>query len=183
MADFARKFFKTAGLVPRAARFALREPGAALTVLRMAAWVAAVSLLLKRMPLPRVLNLVEPRRRRTRARRDATETQARRDAAETQATLAAQTQTRLAEETQAKLARLLDALLATDVLCFTPTCWKRAPVLHRFLALEGIETRVLFGVRRDGAGELGGHAWLEAGGQPLLETTAPDYKVTYSFPA
>ncbi|MDQ3917516.1 MAG: lasso peptide biosynthesis B2 protein [Acidobacteriota bacterium] len=166
MADFARKFFKTAGLVPRAARFALREPGTALTVLRMAAWVAAVSLLLKRMPLPRVLNLVEPRRRRTRAGRDA-----------------AQTQARLAEETQAKLARLLDALLATDVLCFTPTCWKRAPVLHRFLALEGIETRVLFGVRREGAGELGGHAWLEAGGQPLLETTAPDYKVTYSFPA
>jgi hypothetical protein len=174
MADLARKFFKTAGLVPRAARFALREPGAALTVLRMAAWVAAVSLLLKRMPLPRVLNLVEPRRRRTRAGRDAAERQAR---------LAAQTQTRLAEETQARLARLLDALLATDVLCFTPTCWKRAPVLHRFLALEGIETRVLFGVRRDGAGELGGHAWLEAGGQPLLETTAPDYKVTYSFPA
>ncbi|MDQ5837746.1 MAG: lasso peptide biosynthesis B2 protein [Acidobacteriota bacterium] len=166
MADFARKFFKTAGLIPRAARFASREPGAALTVLRMAAWVAAVSLLLKRMPLPRVLNLVEPRRRRTRARLDAAETQA-----------------RLAEETQARLARLLDALLATDVLCFTPTCWKRAPVLHRFLALEGIETRVLFGVRRDGAGELGGHAWLEAGGQPLLETTAPDYKVTYSFPA
>src|ERR1043165_9747730 len=174
MADLARKFFKTAGLVPRAARFALREPGAALTVLRMAAWVAAVSLLLKRMPLPRVLNLVEPRRRRTRARCDAAQTQAR---------LAEETQARLAAQTQAKLARLLDALLATDVLCFTPTCWKRAPVLHRFLALEGIETRVLFGVRRDGAGELGGHAWLEAGGQPPLETTAPDYKVTYSFPA
>src|ERR1051326_5414736 len=166
MADFARKLFKTVGLVPRAARFALREPGAALTVLRMAAWVAAVSLLLKRMPLPRVLNLVEPRRRCARARLDASETQA-----------------RLAEETQARLARLLDALLATDVLCFTPTCWKRAPVLHRFLALEGIETRVLFGVRRDGAGELGAHAGLEAGAQPLLESTAPDYKVTYSFPA
>jgi len=174
MADFARKFFKTAGLFPRAARFALREPGAALTVLRMAAWVAAVSLLLKRMPLPRVLNLVEPRRQRTRARLDVAQTQTR---------LAEETQAKLAEETQARLARLLDALLATDVLCFTPTCWKRAPVIHRFLALEGIETRVLFGVRRDGAGELGGHAWLEAGGQPLLETTAPDYKVTYSFPA
>jgi Transglutaminase-like superfamily len=158
MADFARKFLKAAGLVHRAARFALREPGAALTVLRMAAWVAAVSLLLKRMPLPRVLNLVEPRRRRTGAKLDA-------------------------EQTQARLARLLDALLATDFLCFTPTCWKRAPVLHRFLSLEGIETRLLFGVRRDSAGKLGGHAWLEAGGEPLLETTPPDYKVTYSFPA
>ena len=181
MADFARKFFKTAGLFPRAVRFALREPGAALTVLRMAAWVAAVSLLLKRMPLPRVLNLVEPRRRRTRARLDVAQTHPRL-AAQTQARLAEETQAKLVEETQARLARLLDALLATDVLCFTPTCWKRAPVLHRFLALEGIETRVLFGIRRDGAGELGGHAWLEAEGEPLLEPVAPDYKVTYSFP-
>jgi Transglutaminase-like superfamily len=150
--------FKSAGLAARAARFAWREPGAALVVLRMAAWVAAVSLLLKRMPLPRVLKIVEPRARRGRAGRDAA-------------------------RTQARLARVLDALLATDFLCFTPTCWKRAPVLHRFLALEGIETRVVFGVRREGAGELEGHAWLEAGGEPLLEKTAPDYKVTYSFPA
>jgi hypothetical protein len=150
--------FKSAGLAARGARFAWREPGAAFVVLRMAGWVAAVSLLLKRMPLPRVLKLIEPRVRRGRAGRDAA-------------------------RTQARLARLLDALLATDFLCFTPTCWKRAPVLHRFLALEGIETRVVFGVRREGAGELEGHAWLEAGGEPLLETTAPDYKVTYSFPA
>jgi hypothetical protein len=149
---------KSAWLAARAARFAWREPGAAFVVLRMAGWVAAVSLLLKRMPLPRVLKLVEPRGRRGRAGCDAA-------------------------LRQARLARLLDALLATDFLCFTPTCWKRAPVLHRFLALEGIETRVVFGVRRERAGELEGHAWLEAGGEPLLEATPPDYKVTFRYPA
>ncbi|MCA1591845.1 MAG: lasso peptide biosynthesis B2 protein [Acidobacteria bacterium] len=73
-------------------------------------------------------------------------------------------------------------LLATDFWIFTPTCWKRAPVLYRYLALHGIESRVLFGVRRDGEGLLDGHAWLEAKGRPLLETTAPTYKVTFSYP-
>jgi hypothetical protein len=157
MAEVALKLFRPSRRALRAARFALREPGAALTVLRMAAWVAAVSLLLRVMPLPRVLSLAEPRWPR-RAPREAA-------------------------EVQARLARLLDALLATDFLFFTPTCWKRAPVLRRFLALEGIETRVVFGVRREGLDELSGHAWLEAGGEPLLEPTAPEYKVTYSFPA
>jgi hypothetical protein len=91
-----------------------------------------------------------------------------------------------ASEVQLRLARLLDSVLAADFWVFTPTCWKRAPVLHRYLALSGIETRVLFGVRREGGGggdALSGHAWLEAGGRPLLEPTPPDYKVTYSFPA
>lgn len=157
MAELAIKLFKPVRLASRAARFTLREPGSAPTLLRMALWVAIVSLLLRRMPLPRVLSLAEPRRRRGRMPRDAA-------------------------LVQAKLARLLDTLLATDFLFFTPTCWKRAPVLRRFLALQGIETRVVFGVRRVGGDELGGHAWLEAGGEPLLEPTAPDYKVTYSFP-
>jgi len=157
MTEPALKLLRPARLASRAARFALREPGSALIASRMAAWVAAVSLLLRLMPLPRALSLAEPRRR-GRAPRDAA-------------------------EVQARLARLLDALLATDFLCFTPICWKRAPVLRRFLALEGIETRVVFGVRRGGADELCGHAWLEAGGKPLLEPNAPDYKVTYSFPA
>src|SRR5918912_952739 len=87
-----------------------------------------------------------------------------------------------AARVQARLARLLDSVLAADLWVFTPTCWKRAPVLHRYLALSGIPTRVLFGVRREGADALSGHAWLEAGGEPILEKTPPDYKVTYSFP-
>jgi hypothetical protein len=77
---------------------------------------------------------------------------------------------------------VLDSVLATDFWVFTPTCWKRAPVLHRFLALRGIETRIVFGVRREGEDTLSGHAWLEREGRPLLEADAPDYRVTYSFP-
>jgi hypothetical protein len=126
----------------------------------MGGWVVAVSLLLKVWPLPRAMRFVSPRRRRR-----------------------AQVPSEAAE-VQARLARLLDSVLAADFWVFTPTCWKRAPVLHRYLALEGIETRVLFGVRRGGVGDdpLSGHAWLEAEGQPLLEATPPDYKVTYSYP-
>ena len=146
-------------LPARVARLLLSEPGAALLAARMGAWVVLLSLLMRVLPLPRTMRLVAPRHTGTRPA----------DAA----------------EVQARLARLLDSLLAADFWVFTPTCWKRAPVLHRYLALEGIETRVLFGVRRGegGASALSGHAWLEADGRPLLEKSPPDYKVTYSFPA
>lgn len=163
-----RRFFPDDENVPeltqhpskRAARLVLSEPGSALLAARMGAWVVAVSLLMRVLPLPRTMRLVSPRRRRqARSPSDAS-------------------------ERQERLARLLDSVLAADFWVFTPTCWKRAPVLHRYLALEGIETRVLFGVRREAGGgdALSGHAWLEAEGRPLLEKTPPDYKVTYSFP-
>jgi hypothetical protein len=142
----------------RAARFAARRPGSALVVARMAFWVAALSGLVRFLPLSRALSLLTPLRRRRVPAADGV-------------------------ETQRRLAGLLDLLLAADFWVFTPICWKRAPVLHRFLALEGIETRVVFGVRKGGANELDGHAWLEAGGEPVLEKTPPDYRVTFSYPA
>ncbi|HEX8458037.1 MAG TPA: lasso peptide biosynthesis B2 protein [Pyrinomonadaceae bacterium] len=148
-------------IVRRAAHYAVHRPGEAFLLLRMAAWVAVLSLLIKLLPLPRVLALVAGTAERTRRRRP------RRDS-------------RLTEE---RLAQLLDALLAIDVLCFTPTCWKRAPVLHRYLALHGIKTRIVFGVRKEKETLLAGHAWLEADGRPLLEATPPRYTATYSFPA
>jgi hypothetical protein len=143
-------------LASRGARFVVREPGAALLALRMSAWVAALSLLVKVLPLPRAIRLVAPARL-GRAPLDSV-------------------------EVQTSLARLLDSVLAADFWMLTPTCWKRAAVLHRYLALRGIETRIVFGVRREGEDALSGHAWLEREGRPVLETTAPDYKVTYSFP-
>ncbi len=147
-----------AALPTRAARLVVCEPGSALLAARMGAWVVALSLLVKLMPLPRAMGLLTPRLSRRRTTADA-------------------------EFVQARLARLLDSLLAADFWVFTPTCWKRAPVLHRYLALSGIDTRVLFGVRREGSDTLSGHAWLEASGEPILEKIPPDYKVTYSFPA
>jgi hypothetical protein len=152
---------KYAALPGRAARLVLSEPGSALLAVRMGAWVLALSLLMRLVPLPRAMQLVAPRR----ARRPA------RDPEE-------------AGREAERLARLLDSVLAADFWVFTPTCWKRAPVLHRYLALRGVRTRVLFGVRRAaGADALDGHAWLEAGGRPVFESTPPDYKITYSFPA
>lgn len=137
--------------------FIRHQPDEAFLLLRMATWVGLLSLLIKFYPLPRVLAFVAVPRH-----------------------LLATTPGRVAQE---RLAQLLDLLLALDILCFTPTCWKRAPVLHRYLALSGIETRIVFGVRLEGDSMLVGHAWLEAGGLPIFETSAPHYTVTYSYPA
>ena len=79
------------------------------------------------------------------------------------------------------LARAIDLLLATDFFIFTPVCWKRAAVLHRYLSRSGIPTRIIFGVRNE-SGKVAGHAWLEREGHPILENTPPEYVVTYSFP-
>lgn len=141
----------------RASRFLCRDPRSALLLLRMAWWVVALSVMVRALPLPRVFSIITPRHRHVSTGDSAT--------------------------TQARLAQLLDLLLSANWLVFTPTCWKRAAVLHRYLALNGIETQIVFGVRREGEGVLAGHAWLEVSGQPILEADAPNYRVTYSFPA
>ena len=76
---------------------------------------------------------------------------------------------------------LIDRLLALDLFVFTPTCWKRAAILHRYLALNGIPNRVIFGVRNAQEKILEGHAWLEADDQPILEKIAPQYTKIYAF--
>lgn len=83
---------------------------------------------------------------------------------------------------QNDLARAIDLLLSADVFVFKPVCWKRAAVLHRYLSINGIPTRIIFGVRNETDDKLSGHAWLEANGLPILERTPPEYIVTYSFP-
>ena len=84
---------------------------------------------------------------------------------------------------QQRLARTIDLLLSADVLHFKPICWKRAAVLHRYLSQNGVTTRIVFGVRNDPDGKVNGHAWLEAAGEPILESTPPEYVVTYRFPS
>lgn len=151
------RLLKASRKAVRAARFALREPRSAVLVARMAAWVAVISLLMKVFPLERALALVTPLRRTAPARDP--------------------------QKVQERLSRLVDLLLATDFWFFTPVCWKRALLLYRFLALQGVETRVVFGVRKGDASALDGHAWLEASGKPVLEQKAPEYNVTFSYPA
>src|SRR6266436_595544 len=128
-------------MIWRAARMLFRKPAAALLLYRMAGWVFAVTIMLRFMPIPRVLAVVRPSMK---DRADPVDSQT----------------------VQARLGRLMDLLLGQEFLSLTTTCWKRAIVLHRFLGLEGIDSRVLFGVRKSVDGQLVGHAWLERDGIP-----------------
>jgi len=144
-------------LLSRAARKAVHGPAEAFLLLRMAGWVLLLSIAVKVFSLPRALRLVS-----TKARLPTQPPEGR---------------------IQQGLADAIDLLLKTELLILRPICWKRAAVLHRYLALNGVATRILFGVRRDPDGSVNGHAWLEAGGKPILETTTPVYVVTYAFPS
>ena len=137
-------------------RKVVSKPGEAWLLLRMAWWVAVLSVTARYYSLPRALQIVA-------GNQNATKHPA-------------------AAKTQDELARAIDLLLSADVLMFKPICWKRAAVLHRYLLRNGIPTRIIFGVRNEAGGTVDGHAWLEANGQPILEKTPPEYLVTYSFP-
>jgi len=130
------------------------RPAEAWLLLRMAWWVAVVSVTARYYSLPRALQIVAGN----------------------------QNKTSPDGKSQDELARAIDLLLSADVLMFKPICWKRAAVLHRYLSRNGIPTRIIFGVRNEAGDVFDGHAWLEADGQPILETTPPEYVVTYSFP-
>jgi len=144
------KITKTTRLLSRATRKCVKQPNEAWLLLRMAWWVAVLSVTARCYSLPRALEVVAGNRKNGRR----------------------------SPASREELARAIDQLLSVDVLIFRPVCWKRAAVLHRYLS----QTRIIFGVRNESDGKVDGHAWLEADGQPILETTPPDYVVTYSFP-
>ena len=121
----------------------------------MAVWVVALSVLARLLPLSRALEIVSARVRKS---------------------------TNVVAN-PVQLATAIDALLEANFLVFKPSCWKRATVLHRYLARAGVATTIRFGVRKDADGELKGHAWLELNGKPILESSPPVYTVTYSFPS
>lgn len=135
-----------------ACRFLRTERGNVWLLLRLSVWVVLLSILVKFWSLPRVLQIITP-------------------------ASAAQPRTL----SPAQLANLLDRVLSLNFLVFTPTCWKRAIVLHRFLTLSGFTTRIVFGVQRDSEKKLAGHAWLEFQGEPFLEAQPPAYVPTWSF--
>jgi Transglutaminase-like superfamily len=147
MRKFARAFWGMS-------RRVVSRPAEAWLLLRMAWWVAVVSVTARCYSLPRALKIVAGNQNRTSPD----------------------------GKTQDELAHAIDLLLSADVLMFKPICWKRAAVLHRYLLRNGIPTRIIFGVRNEAGGVFDGHAWLEANGQPILESTPPEYVVTYSFP-
>jgi hypothetical protein len=141
----------------RSVNLARRDPQAILLVGRMAWWVVVVSVSARILPLPRALRLIAPRHRLTSA-------------------------TGESSIPDARAAQLLDALLATDFLVFTPSCWKRSAALYRHIAARNTDARIRFGVRKEADGVLAGHAWIEIGDAPVYEKSFPDYRVTFSFP-
>jgi hypothetical protein len=147
--------YKKHSLLSRGTRLLWRNPATALMLLRMTVWVGVVSLGAKTLSLRRAIRLLDVQPRGPDASRP---------------------------HRSETVVRLLDSLLATKLLFLTPTCWKRAPVLRRFLALEGIPTHIVFGVKRKGDDQLSGHAWLEVDGEPVYEQTQPEYKITFRYP-
>ena len=143
---------KTIRLLSRGTRKLVTRPGEAWLLLRMAWWVVVLSATARWYSLPRALQIVAGDQKRSNQAMN-----------------------------REDLARAIDLLLSADFLMFKPICWKRAAVLHRYLSRNGTRTRIVFGVRNE-SGEVDGHAWLEADGHPILESTPPNYVVTYSFP-
>ena len=146
---------KFARLISSLGRKFVSRPGEALLLCRMAWWVAVLSVTARCYSLPRALRIVAGSENTKHLQRGLN---------------------------QEELARTIDLLLSADVLMFKPICWKRAAVLHRYLLRNGLPTRIVFGVRNETGGKVAGHAWLEANGQPILESAPPEYVVTYSFP-
>src|ERR1051325_316891 len=146
-------FRKAGRLLSGFTRKSMSSPREAWLLLRMAWWVAVLSVVARIYSLPRALEIVAGNGNGARI-----------------------------DATQNELVRAIDQLLATDFFIFKPICWKRAAVLHRYLSRSGTRTRIVFGVRNENDGKFAGHAWLEHEGHPILENTSPEYVVTYSFP-
>ena len=145
---------KTGRILSGITRKLVTSPDEAWLLVRMAWWVAVVSVTARVYSLPRALQIVAGKNARP-----------------------AQS-----PPNEKELARAIDLLLSIDFLIFTPICWKRAAVLHRYLSRSGKRTRIIFGVRNETDGKFAGHAWLEHDGQPILESAPPEYAVTYTFP-
>jgi Transglutaminase-like superfamily len=150
---------KASRLIVKALHKTVVAPGEALLICRMAWWVSVLSIAVRLRPLPRALGMISNAGEQVR------------------------NSTTYDSTVAEKLARTIDQLLSVDMLMFKPICWKRAAILHRYLSLNGIASRILFGVRNDPTGQVTGHAWVESDGNPVVEFQPLDYVVTYTFPS
>jgi transglutaminase superfamily protein len=151
-----RTIAKTGRILSGFTRNLVSRPGETWLLLRMAWWVAVLCVTARLYSLPRALRIVAGNNNKNQPAQAATN--------------------------EKELARAIDLILSVDFLIFTPICWKRAAVLHRYLSHSGIRTRIIFGVRNETDGKVAGHAWLEQDGKPILEKVPPEYVITYSFP-
>ncbi|HEY5885640.1 MAG TPA: lasso peptide biosynthesis B2 protein [Pyrinomonadaceae bacterium] len=148
-----QKLRRTTAVTRQAFALVYRQPRRALLIFRMANWLVLFTVMIRLLSMPRALQMIS-----------------------------APVRNRSTNTNEQELASAVDALLATNVFVFRPSCWKRAAVLHRYLALEGIDSTINFGMRKEEDGEMTGHAWLERSGKAILESSPPNYTVTYSFP-
>ena len=148
---------KVFALLGQAGRKTAGHPRDALLSVRMALWVVLISTVAKLTSLPRAQKIVAAKVRPGSVTNRS--------------------------EAPARLGLMIDSLLGIDLFVFRRSCWKRAMVLHRYLALNGIESQIRFGLRKESNGKVEGHAWLEHDGKPLLEDNALNYVVTFSLPA
>ena len=155
MPESKAKTEKSKRLALALARKTVRHPKELFLMLRMASWIGVVSVVARLWSLPKALEFVSGK--------DVIEHRDRTDL-------------------EKRLANTLDQLLSADVAFLRPKCWKRAAVLRRYLSKNGIPTTIVFGVRTDTQGKLDGHAWLEFEGEPILESSRPEYVVTYRYP-
>jgi hypothetical protein len=137
-------------------RSVYREPDVMFLALRMACWVVLISALARLCSIPRTLRLVTPVSKGV-----------------------FRCEARL---TPSRLAAVLDRILRTNVAAFTPTCWKRAAILYRYLCLAGHEPHILFGLMKAAVPPHTGHAWVELKGDPVCEAARPDCFIIYRFP-
>jgi hypothetical protein len=143
-------------LPARIAGALFRDPVRVLLMSRMALAYASVSVLARLLPLPKAFALISPRL----ARDEGPEGRA------------------------GAVVNAVDTLLTARIPLIHPQCWRRAAVLHRFLRHEGLDTRIIFGVRMDGARTVEAHAWLEREGQPFAEAGATaSYQRVFEFPS
>src|SRR6185295_19457744 len=119
------KIAKIFRLFSRGARKIVTRPDEAWLMLRMAWWVAVLSAMAHAYSLPRALEILAGKQKRSGEALNREE-----------------------------LARAIDLLLSADVFVFKPICWKRAAVLHRYLSRSGIATRIIFGVRNETGGKV-----------------------------
>jgi hypothetical protein len=139
----------------RTARKIIVEPREAVLLARMASWVVLISALARLTSLPRAQRIASIGFRSRSVDR--------------------------APVTPAELGTAIDSVLGIDLFVFRKSCWKRAMVLQRFLSLNGVESRLYFGVRTI-EGTVTGHAWLEYQGRKLLERDTGTYIVTFALP-
>ena len=147
---------KVVRVLRRTAGKIVLEPREAVLRARMASWVLLISVLARVTSLPRAQRIASAGIRTRPAGR--------------------------ATVTPAALGAAIDSVLGIDLFVFRPSCWKRAMVLQRFLSLNGIESRLYFGVQQTVEGTVTGHAWLEHQGRRLLERDTGTYIVTFALP-